>query len=59
MDQGLISWIILFPQILEKSSPLPNEFEKTEAGVVILYMDLEMLREVFNSLTQQGNLYLG
>ncbi len=59
MDQALISWKILFPQILEKSPPLPNEFEETEAGVVILDMDLEMLREVCDSLTQQGNLYLG
>jgi hypothetical protein len=56
MDQALISWKILFPQILEKSPPLPNEFEETEAGVVILDMDLEMLREVCDSLTQQGNL---
>ncbi len=59
MDQVLISWKIFFPQILEKSPPLPNKLEETEAGVVILDMDLEMLREVYDSLTQQCNLYLG
>ena len=58
MDQTLISLEVLVSQIFEKSPPLPDELEETEAGMVILDMDLEVLREVLNPLTYQGNLYL-
>ncbi len=58
MDQTLISLEVLFSQIFEKSPPLPDELEETEAGMVILDMDLEVLREVLNPLAYQGNLYL-
>lgn len=58
MDQSLISLNIPLLQILEKPPPLPDKLEETKAGVVILNMDLEVLGEVFDPLTQQGNLHL-
>ncbi len=58
MDQILISLEVLVSQIFEKSPPLPDKLEETEAGMVILNVDLEVLREVLNPLAYQGNLYL-
>ncbi len=54
----MISLEVLFAQIFEKSPPLPDELKETEAGMVILNMDLEVLREVLNPFAYQGNLYL-
>jgi hypothetical protein len=46
----------MFPEIVEKPSPLPYQLEETAAGVVILHVDLEVLREVLDPLAQQGYL---
>jgi hypothetical protein len=48
--------VIVFPEIIEQPSPLPYQLEETPAGVVILHVDLEVLREVFDALAQQCDL---
>lgn len=58
MDQGLISLVIVFLEIIEKPPPLSHEFQEAPAGVVILDMNLEVLREVLNALTEQSYLHL-
>ena len=54
MDQTLISLEVLVSQIFEKSPPLPDELEETEAGMVILDMDLEVLREGIGRASCRG-----
>ena len=56
LDQTSISLVIVFPEIIEKPSPLTYQLEETPAGVVILDVDLEVLREMIDALAQQGNL---
>jgi hypothetical protein len=48
--------VVVLPEIVEKASPLSDEHEETAAGMVILYVDLEMLREVIDALAQQRDL---
>ena len=48
----------MFPEIVEKPPPLAYQLEETPAGVVILDMDLEVLREVIDALTEQSDLNL-
>ena len=57
-DQTSISLVIGLLEIIEEPPPLPYQHEKPPAGVVILDMDLEMLREVIDALTEQGDLNL-
>ncbi len=58
MDQTSVSLIIVFLEIIEKPPSLAYKHEEAPAGVVILYVNLEVLREVINALAEQGNLYL-
>ncbi len=58
MDQTLISLVIVFLEIIEKPPSLTHEFQEATAGVVILRMDFEMLREVLNTVAEESNLYL-
>jgi hypothetical protein len=58
LDQASISLEIIFSEIIEKPSPLADQLEESAAGVVILHVDLEVLREVFDALAQQGYLNL-
>jgi hypothetical protein len=46
-------------EIVEKLATLTNEHEKAAARVVILLVDLEMIREVLDALTQERNLNFG
>jgi hypothetical protein len=59
LNQASISLIIVLPEIIEKSSPLSYQLEETTAGVVILHVDLEVPREVIDTLTQQRYLNFG
>ncbi len=52
MDQTSVSLIIVFLEIIEKPPSLAYEHEKAPAGVVILNMNLEVLREVINALAK-------
>lgn len=58
MDQALISLVIAFLEIIEQPPSLSYELKETAARVMILDMDLKVLGEVLNTLTQQGYLNL-
>jgi hypothetical protein len=47
--------ILLF-QIIEKPPPLPDKFQKTPAGMVILLVLFEMLRQIGYPGTEESNL---
>src|SRR5205809_3667333 len=50
---------ILGLQVIKKPTALAHHLEKPSAGMMILRMDFEMLRQISNSFTQDGNLNLG
>jgi hypothetical protein len=52
LDQALIPFEIPFLEIVEKSPPLPYQFQKAPARMVILDMNLKMAGEVIDTLTQ-------
>jgi len=57
-DNVLVSAHIAFFEIVEKSSALPNEFEQSAPGVMILLMGLEVIVQRRNSVRQEGDLDL-
>jgi len=56
-DYVPITLNIIFLDVIEQPSPLPDEFQKTAPGMMIFLMRLEMLRQIFNSCAQKSNLY--
>jgi hypothetical protein len=59
LDQGAVTLHIYFLQVVQEVPPLTYEFQETPAGMVILHVGLEMLREVIDPLAQDGDLDLG
>ena len=51
-DERLISLDITPFEIVEQSPSLAHQFQQTAAGVVVLLVDLEVLRELFEPLGQ-------
>jgi len=58
-NDGAIPIRILGLQIIKKPTALTHHLEKPSAGMMILRMDFEMLRQISNSFTQDSNLNLG
>ena len=58
-DNGLIPLDVLFLQIIEQTTPLPDHSQQTTARMVIFRMRLEMLRQVGNLFAQDSDLHLG
>ena len=52
MDQTLISLVIAFLEIIEQPPSLSYQLKETAARVMILDVNLKMLGEVLNPLTQ-------
>jgi hypothetical protein len=52
LDQALVSLKIALFEIVEMPSPLPNELKKATTGMVVLNVNLEVLGQVFDTLTQ-------
>jgi len=50
---------ILIFQIVQKSPPLTDQLQQAPTGMMVLFVDLEMIRQVFNSCTQKRNLDFG
>jgi hypothetical protein len=50
-------WTAIF-QIIKQFPPTRNQAQQTTFGVMIFLMRLEMLSQLRNTLTQEGNLYL-
>ena len=58
MDQASVSLVIVLLEIVEKPPSLAYKHEEAPAGVVILNMNLEVLREMIDALAEQRNLHL-
>lgn len=58
-DQGTVPLDILILQVVEKAPALADHHEKSSAGVMILFVDLQVLREMVDSLSDERNLDLG
>jgi hypothetical protein len=48
----------IFFQIVEKSPPLTDHFEKTPSGVMVPLVDFKMFCEISNPLAEQSDLNL-
>ena len=59
LNQGAVPLHIHLFQVVQEVPPLTHEFQETPAGVMILYMGLEMLRQVIDPLAQDSDLDLG
>ena len=58
-DDGTVSLDIYLDEVVEQRAALTDHLEEAAAGVVILLVDLEVLGEVVDALSQQRDLYLG
>jgi hypothetical protein len=56
LDDCAITLQILVFQIVQKPPALADEFQKTSARMVILFMLLEMIGQVSNASAKQGHL---
>jgi hypothetical protein len=54
-----ISFQILFLQIIEQPSPLSDQLQQTPSGMMVFFVRLEMLRQVFDPGAQKSDLDLG
>jgi hypothetical protein len=58
-DQNAIPARVLALQVLQETPTLPDELHEPAAGVVVLGMGLEVLREIADPLAEEGHLNLG
>ena len=58
LNNGSVSLDVLLLDVIQKPASLSNELQEASAGMMILLVHLEMLRQVFNSTAQKRNLYL-
>src|SRR5262245_48251821 len=59
LDQGLVALDVDPLQIIELPAALAHQLEEATAGVVILLMSLEVLRELLDALGKERDLHLG
>jgi len=52
LDQTLISLKIALLEIVEKSPPLPYQLQETSTRMVVFDVNLEVIGQILNSLTQ-------
>jgi hypothetical protein len=57
-DDVLVSLNIHFSQVVEQPPPLTDQLQKTSPGVMILFVGLEVLREVIDAIAQDSDLHL-
>lgn len=57
-NQGPVTLHVLFLEVPKQSPTLSDHHEKTSPAVMILLVDLQMLGEVVDTLSQQRNLNL-
>ena len=58
LDKTSISLEVAFSEVVQQPSSLTYKLEKSAAGMVILNMDLEVIREMVDALAQQCYLHL-
>ena len=59
LDERLVPFGAVSPQIIEQSPPLTHQFEQPTARVVVFFVHLEVFREAVDSLGDERNLDLG
>src|SRR5512147_1431769 len=50
---------VVFLEVVEQTTPLADQHQKAAPGRVVLFVRLEVLRQLANALTQEGDLDLG
>jgi len=58
-DHGLVTLGVVFLQIVQQTTTLADQHEKSAARAVVFLVRLEVLRQLPNPLAQQGDLYFG
>lgn len=58
-NQGSVTLHVLFLEVPQQSSTLPDHHEQTSPAVMILLVDLQVLGEVVDPLGEQRDLDLG
>src|SRR6185312_5554271 len=56
LDQRLVARAVLAIEIIEQAAALGDESQKTTAGMVILFVVLEMVRQVLDAFGKDGHL---
>src|SRR5262245_24410769 len=59
VGDGPVSFRVPLTQILEEPAPLADQHEQASAGMMILLMRLEVVREAVDALRQERDLDLG
>ncbi len=57
-NQGPVTLHVLFLEVPKQSPTLTDHHEQTSPAVMVLLVDLQMLGEVIDTLSQQHNLNL-
>jgi hypothetical protein len=58
LNDAAVSLDILGLHVVQESSAPPDQHQKSSAGMMILFMNLEMLGQIFNAMGQQSDLNL-
>ena len=58
VDQGLIATLVVASKVVEQAPPLAHEHEQPAARVMVLDVDLEMVGELGDALTEERDLHL-
>jgi hypothetical protein len=56
-DDASIAIHIAFLQVIQQSPPLADKLQEPPAGMVIFLVHLEMLRQILDAGTEEGNLH--
>jgi hypothetical protein len=56
-DDALVALGIVFLEVVEQATPLADQHEKAAARAVVFLVRLEVLRQLPNTLAEQGYLY--
>ncbi|OPY12062.1 MAG: hypothetical protein A4E66_01226 [Syntrophus sp. PtaB.Bin001] len=59
LDYLSVSLNIFIFQIIKKSSSLTDQFQQSSTGMMVFFMDLEMISQIFNPCTQKRYLDFG
>jgi len=59
LDDPTVPFDVFSLQVIQEAPTLTDQLQQSSARVVILLVHLEVIREVSDPLTQEGNLNLG
>ena len=58
LENRLVAVDLRVSEVVQELTPLPDFFEETSAGVVVCFVDLEMLGKLLDFLGQKSDLNL-